>query len=301
MPRTMSTKTNQTFEISLLIKPDASQLVDLLKTVLLSLGVPLSAIVEQVGVKRDTYRLAVYFPSKEKAGAFTRQIRCLKLSDVTIQSKVLYRKDWQDRWKENIRPFRLTKNFDVVPAWNKKGYQKNRRIPLYINTTMAFGTGLHETTRFMAQLIDESRDQFDSFLDIGTGTGLLSLVAYRCGARDVCAIDIDPESIRVAHRNVEANGYRLPDARVVDFKKFKSKKYFDFVAANLVTHDLIAMRRKITSRVKPGKYLAVSGISLPNLRKLRKAFRDMPLRCCRVLKGKEWAAVLYQRTPAKGK
>lgn len=293
----MKTNTEKTFEVSLLIKPGADQLLELLKTILLSLGVPLSAIVEQV--KGKAVRLAVYLPSQDKANIFIQQVRSLKLRGVLIRSKILRQEDWQDRWKNNIRPFRLTDHFDVVPVWNKKGYRKNKRIPLYIDTTMAFGTGLHETTRFMAQLIDGCRNRFDTFLDIGTGTGLLSLVAYQCGAKDICAIDIDPESIRVAHLNMAANGYRLPNARVADFKKIALKKSFDFVAANLVTHDLIAMRRKITACIKPGKFLAVSGISLPNLPKLRREFRDLPLLCRRVIKGKQWAAVLYQSSVSR--
>lgn len=282
------------FEVSLQAKSDAYEVRELLKEIFISLNVAPVQVVERV--QRKISWLSVYLSSREKSDSFVKQIRGLKLKDIAVKCKALRQKDWQERWKENIRPFRLTNNFDVVPVWCKKAYRKNKRTPLYIDTTMAFGTGLHETTRFMARLIDEYRGQFDNFLDVGTGTGLLALIAYECGAGQVYALDIDKESIRVAKKNLQVNGYLLDNTRIGDFATCKLNKRFDFVAANLVTHDLIALRRKIVASVNPGKFLAISGISLNNLRKLQQKFRPLPLRCLRVVKGKEWAALLYQRT-----
>ena len=284
-----------TFEVSLQARSPSREVGEFLKEVLLSLNIPPTQMVEQV--KGDVCRLSVYFPVREDASLLAQQVRGLNLKNVSIIFKILKQADWQNRWKKNIRPFQLTRHFDVVPGWCRRVYRKNKRTPLYIDTTMAFGTGLHETTRFMAQLIDEWRDRFNSFLDVGTGTGLLALVAYHCGADEVYVVDIDKESIRVAKKNLSANGYRFDKALVSDFGADPQlNKRFDFVAANLMTHDLIRLRHKLVAITNPGKFLAVSGISLSNLNKLQQEFRGLPLRCLRIIKGKQWAALLYQRT-----
>ena len=81
----------------------------------------------------------------------------------------------------------------------------------------------------------------------------------------------------------------------MDFSKFNCREY-DFVAANLISQDLMTMGRKLVACTKPGKFLAVSGISLDNLKKVKDVFQTFPLRCVRVLKGKDWAAILYRRS-----
>ncbi|OGX31215.1 MAG: hypothetical protein A2787_01775 [Omnitrophica WOR_2 bacterium RIFCSPHIGHO2_01_FULL_48_9] len=80
---------------------------------------------------------------------------------------------------------------------------------------------------------------------------------------------------------------------------WKTNQQFDFVAANLISDDLIRLKKKIFSLVKPGQYLALSGISLENFSKVKKAFAALPLRCVQIRQGSRWAAVLYQRTQRK--
>jgi ribosomal protein L11 methylase PrmA len=81
----------------------------------------------------------------------------------------------------------------------------------------------------------------------------------------------------------------------VDFARWRTTTRYDFVAANLVTHDLLMFGPKLTTMVNPGKFLAMSGISLKNLSKIKRSFRQQPLRLLKTASGKEWAALLYQR------
>ncbi len=94
---------------------------------------------------------------------------------------------------------------------------------------------------------------------------------------------------------MKRNQARFAECVVDNFKEWKRKDRFDFVAANLHTADLIAMHKKLLRSVRPGKYLAVSGIALDNLTKLRAVFDHPSLRCLRVLRGRQWAALLYRR------
>jgi len=163
-----------------------------------------------------------------------------------------------------------------------------------MDTLLSFGTGLHETTQFMAQFIEDQNGKFKSFLDIGTGTGILALVALKYGAGDVLGIDIGPLSVQAARDNMKVNQLNFK-VQKADIKKYCSKKMYDFVAANLITEDLIEHSRKIVSFVKKDGLLAVSGISLENLDRLRKAFSSLPLKCLKISKGKQWSGLLFQK------
>lgn len=238
--------------------------------------------------------VSVFFTSQKQAHWFHHQVLNAGLKKITVKLRSLESKDWQEKWKEDFRPFQLTRKVDVAPVWHKRSYRSPRRV-IYIDTVLAFGTGLHETTRFVGRLIERTAGQFSSFLDVGTGTGILSILAYVYGAKIVWAVDIDKNCLAVAKTNLSANGFEFDTMKAVDVAEFKPGRRFDFVAANLISRDLIKLRRKLYALVAPGKYLAMSGISHENFKPLAKAFRQLPLKCLQVHKGRKWVAVLYQR------
>ncbi len=289
----LSTKQPGVVELSLRAGSSTPGTSDILRQVLLSVGVPNEQIIEN---REDGVTwVSTYFRSPRAARRCQNLIAVLPLKNVKLRKRNILRTHWEGKWKLDFNPFALTRRIDIVPLWRKKDYRPGRRQPVYIDTIAAFGTGLHETTRFMAQIIEENRGRFASFLDIGTGTGILSLVALKSGGKDIVAIDIDRYSVRVARSNMNVNRVRFQALKAIDLLKLSSRQKFDFVAANLITYELIRMRRKIVSLVKPGGRLAVSGVSLENLPRLRKAFVRLPLRCVKVKRGKEWVAVLFQR------
>jgi len=219
----------------------------------------------------------------------------LGFEGVKVHQRRLLPKDWLTLWKSQWKPAPLTKKLDVVPVWYKNKYKPRHGCDyILMDTLLSFGTGLHETTQFMAQFVEEAQGKFKSFLDIGTGTGILALVALKYGAQDVVGIDIGQLSVQAARDNMKANNLYFKVLRA-DIKKYPSKRTYDFVAANLITEDLIENAQKIISLVKEGGLLAVSGISLDNLSKLRKAFSLLPLKCFKIAKGKQWSGLLFQR------
>ena len=120
----------------------------------------------------------------------------------------------------------MTKKLDVVPVWYQDKYKPRPGCDyILMDTLLSFGTGLHETTRFMAQFIENKKGGFKSFLDIGTGTGILALVALKYGARDVVGIDIGQLSVEAARDNMKANQLFFKALRA-DIKKYRSKEDF---------------------------------------------------------------------------
>lgn len=307
-------KDKTTFELSVKIASDHAGAVEILRDVLTGMGLDRDKIIELRQKKKSL--LCFYFPSRLKAEALKERLKMIPLKGISVSIKPLLPKDWRDRWKTDFKPFRLTEHLDVIPSWLKDKGPVSRRQTVYIDTSLAFGTGLHETTRFMASFIEQCRGQFKSFLDVGTGTGILLIVALHGGASRARGIDVSPQSIKAARFNLRTNGYfagreiASPDTfdacgrrkgiavslKAVDFEKLNEKTTYDFIAANLITHDLIHMGKKIISLVKPGCYLAVSGISLENYPLFRKTFDQFPLKRLRIEKGKSWVGVLYKKT-----
>jgi ribosomal protein L11 methyltransferase len=266
---------------------------EILRNVLVSLDIdPTRVVLES---RKDAQALSVYLDSALEADRLTAKLRRLKLRGVRISVKKRLAVDWAERWKEGWKPFPLTRRFCVIPLWQKSRVCPGGKEPIFLDTTNAFGTGLHETTRFSSQLIDQLAGRFTSFLDVGTGSGILAIVAGKLGVRDITAIDIDPEAVKVARENLKAN--RLPRVQVLaaDIGNFSPQRTFGLVAANLVTWDLVAFRNKILPLVVPGGHLIVSGISLKNLPFFREHFRTTELQTRKLKKGKEWAAFLFRK------
>ena len=265
---------------------------ELLLIVLGSRGIPTEEIIQETGVKGE--KLYFYVKTKRKCNLVLSKFRKLKLKHVRIKSSALANKDWQDKWKKYYKPFKINKNITIVPhgmSQNKKWDEKT----IFLDVGMAFGSGMHSTTKFMSELIELKLGEFNSFFDVGTGTGILTMIASRFGVQDLWAIDIDVESIINAKKNFILNKVHVGLIEKVDLKKFKEKKKFDFIAANLRTDVLIGMRRKILSYVKNGKYLAVSGVSMPNYKSFRKNFDGRDIKCLRIKKDKQWCALLYKK------
>ncbi len=272
---------------------DTPFVANLLQELLINVCIPLT----EITFHQEDGRIAVgtYFSALRMAERLRRKIQAAQLKGIKVKIRTLLRTHWRDAWKRDFKPFRFTKSIDVVPAWQRKKYRVKRQKVILIDTATAFGTGLHETTRFMAELIERSGGRFGKFLDIGTGTGILSFVAAHHGARELWAIDIDPLCVPVARANAKLNGVRFKYLEAVGLNDFRSSQPFDYVAANLISQELIKHKRHLIRLVAKGQFLALSGISLDNLGKVRRAFAGSSLRCLRICRGKQWAALLYAR------
>ncbi len=243
--------------------------------------------------EKKLWSLKVFSEDKKLIEALKRKIKLLKLSKIKVSGKTLKPNQWLTKWKTNWKPLSLTKKIDVIPAWYKDRYKTKKQV-IVLDTLMSFGTGMHETTRLVAQFIESNRTRIGSFLDIGTGTGILAIAALKLGATDVTAMDISPLSVEAAQSNFKVNKLK---AKIIlsDIDHLPSKQKFDMVAANLITDDLLKFKKKILNLVNPGGLLIVSGISLSNLSRLKKGFVDSNLILSQIRLGKEWAAICYEK------
>lgn len=281
------------YELRCLLDSDAKGQVEILRNFLASCGVKPQDVVsfERGGL----FRVCVYFDDRVKAEKLQRKINQHLGARIRFHVKKIKNENWKTKFSKNFSIFALTRHFDVVPSWKLRQYKKRQRTPIILESINAFGTGLHETTSFMALLIEQLKGKFSTFLDIGTGTGLLAMIALKCGAKEIRAVDIDKDAVVAAKQNFRINGYSDKNIITADIEKYKAKRKFDFVAANLITRDLIKYKIKIISFVAKNGFLAISGILQENYPEIQKAFRLKRLKCIKVKRGEQWVAVLYKR------
>lgn len=281
------------FAITLSFKSKRHGQIELLRFVLTQSGIAEEEIVEEY--RKGSQRLSFFTSSSRRARQLKRLIRSLRIPGLVFSCRALKDSDWKTRWKKYYRPFNITRDIRIVPR--PFSSRKPRRDPrdVYIDTTFAFGTGLHPTTRMMARLIAAKRGDFRSFLDAGTGSGILSLVAHRSGAIGIWAIDPDPQAIKTALDNFRNNGMKAGYVRAVGLERIPRRRRFDFVAANLLTEDLLRLKSRLISMTRPGKYLAVSGIYETNYPHFLRRFADKALCCERVLHTGHWFALLFRK------
>ena len=229
----------------------------------------------------------------------------LKLGSGKISVKRLPRENWAESWKKHFKPFEVGDALLVKPSWSKRRERRGQQV-IVLDPGLSFGTGHHATTGFclreLARLARgrvgaprrpdaSARRPYLSFLDIGTGSGILAIAAAKLGYAPVHAFDFDPESVRVATANAKHNrasvGLRL---RQQDLTKLplRSAVKFDFVCANLISTLLIAERRRIANRLKPNGVLVLAGILKQEFAEVRRAYEKIGLQAVASKCEKEW-------------
>jgi ribosomal protein L11 methyltransferase len=168
---------------------------------------------------------------------------------------------WRDAWKEHFAPFALTPHVTVVPPWSPRPEAAPGTMLLELEPGRAFGTGLHATTSLVAEILDASRDALAGceVLDVGTGSGILALVALLHGAARAVAIDNDADVIEVVHENAARNG--LGD-RVEAYAGTVEAvtRTFPWVLANIEARILRPLAGELRRVLAPGGTLVLSGI-----------------------------------------
>lgn len=189
---------------------------------------------------------------------------------------------WRDAWKEHYRPFTIARTSDgraviVRPPWETYDAKRGELV-LELEPGRAFGTGLHETTRLVAQALATHASELAgvTLLDVGCGSGVLALIALTLGADRSVAVDIDDESILVARENSERNSLsdRL-DASTTELENVTA--ICPVVVANIETRVLIPMAAELARHVEPGGLLLLSGILVPQKDEVRAAYPEFDL------------------------
>lgn len=218
----------------------------------------------------------------------------LSLGPARIRMEHIRRENWAESWKRHFKPLEIGDTLLVKPSWSKRRPKRGQSVVI-LDPGLSFGTGQHATTWFCLQELARLRQagQPQSFLDIGTGSGILAIAAAKLGYHPVEAFDFDPESVRVARANARRNrvGTKL-DIFAQDLTRLpiRAAKKFDVVCANLISTLLIAERCRIISRLKPGGLLLLAGILSREFAEVRRVFEGGGLAFVRSRRQREWTS-----------
>ncbi len=209
----------------------------------------------------NRFDLNVYF-GEHPGDGFVQDLKS-EFPEIELEVHREPNQDWMENWKKGFEPFLFVEPFWIVPSWREA--PKEAKEVLFVDPGMAFGTGTHETTKLCARQIVESWPKVvaqtgsnPSVLDVGTGTGILSLIAYRLGAGHVMAIDNDPEARRVARENLRLNGaenINVPEEQLEDLRG-----QYDLIIVNIIDGVLLKLKADLLKILKPGGALVLSGI-----------------------------------------
>lgn len=222
-------------------------------------------LIDEELLQKDRTRATVHvYISPEAAPAealvFLEE-RCRAVGiDAEIARSPISEEDWANEWKQFFKPLETGEKLAVCPTWEHYENRDGRTV-LKIDPGMAFGTGGHATTRLCLETLEEFITPETELLDLGCGSGILSIASLLLGAKNAVGVDIDPLAVKTALENGELNGLTPPRYTILEGNLTdKVHGKFDVVAANIVADVIIFFCPQVKSYMKPSAVFVTSGI-----------------------------------------
>ncbi len=237
--------------------------------------------------------VSVYIPAEKSytdaLEFIMERIEAEKL-ETTVEVYGVDEEDWANSWKQYYKPLHIGGRIVVVPAWEK--YEPvGDEIVVTMDPGMAFGTGSHETTRLVIELLQKYVKDGDAMLDVGTGSGILAICASKLGAGFCEAYDIDPMAVRVATENVAGAGITNIKCAQSNLLAGIKEKKFDVICANIVADIILRMLPDIGKYMHEKTVLLASGIITERRDEILDALDGNGLAAVEVLEDNGWCAI----------
>ncbi len=188
------------------------------------------------------------------------------LGTLTLEQKLLPQTNWEESWKDNYPPQPVGKNLIVLPYWNSEATEG--RIPVILDPGLTFGTGAHPSTQMVMEFLEEQLRPGMRVIDLGSGSGILSIAALRLGAESAIGVDIDPKAEDIARENAGYNGFggdrfTACTGNVTEdtaLMEALTRDGYDIVLVNIVADVIIGLAPVLSRFLKPGGIVLCSGI-----------------------------------------
>jgi ribosomal protein L11 methyltransferase len=213
-----------------------------------------------------------------------------------LSTRTLREEDWANAWKEYFFVHRVGKHTVIVPSWRESDYvRRPGDLVLLLDPGMAFGTGLHPTTRLCLRAVEEFVQPGARVLDVGAGSGILSIASARKGAASVEAVEIDPVAASVCAQNVERN--RVGDIVGVRTGSLEERtdQPVDLILANITIATLLELHQNLAEHLRPGGLAVLSGVLAERADELRDALTGAGWQHVRTDQEQDWVALIVQR------
>ena len=242
-------------------------------------------------------------PVLEKVRAVLEEVRgYMDIGEGTITESQTEDKDWINTWKEYFHQFYVD-DILIVPSWEEVKEEDKDKMILHIDPGTAFGTGMHETTQLVIRQLKKFVTKDTQMLDVGTGSGILGIVALKLGAAHVVGTDLDPCAIPAVADNKEANDIKdetfdMLIGNIIDDKEVQDTvgyEKYDIVTANILADVLVPLTPVIVNQMKKGAYYITSGILDVKEEVVIKAVKDAGLQLVEVTHQGEWVSVTARK------
>lgn len=264
-----------------------------------------------MGLKNCETTVTVYLPENgqglEYLEAVKQELRSLKARDTSgnfgrleYELKNVKEEDWANNWKQYFKPLTVGEKLLIKPSWEKVPENETRRI-LEIDPASSFGTGQHNTTQLCLELIEKYISDGDTLLDLGCGSGILSIAAVLLGASTVKAVDIDQNSVKIARENAEKNNipreiYSAYCGNIIEDKNLVHQlgTGYQVVCANIVADVLIAMSSSFRGFLAENGILIVSGIIDSRKDEVLSTIKDQGFDLVEIREKEDWVAAAFR-------
>ncbi len=211
--------------------------------------------------------------------------------------------DYEESWKDSYPPQPIGKSLIVLPYW--RSGEQGSRIPVILDPGLTFGTGAHPSTQMVMEAMEERVQPGWRCLDLGSGSGILSIAALRLGANTALGIDIDPKAEDIARENAAYNGFTAPDftARTGNVTADRglmeelAKERYDLVLVNIVADVIIGLAPILPNFLSERTQLICSGILATRLSDVTAALERSGIRITGIREKEDWRCITAERTP----
>ena len=221
---------------------------------------------------------------------------------LSMTEKLLPDTDWSESWKESYPPQEVGRDLVVLPYWLADGYEGSRK-QVILDPGLTFGTGAHPSTQMVMETMEETLVPGTRCLDLGSGSGILSITALRLGAREALGVDIDPKAEDIARENAAYNGFSAPaftalTGNVTADKALMerlSQKEYGLVLVNIVADVIIGLSPVLPEFLGEDTVLICSGILDVRLPEVLEALQQAGLTVTGIREKEEWRCVTARR------
>ena len=226
----------------------------------------------------------------------------MDIGEATIEESQTEDKDWINNWKQYFHQFYVD-DILIVPSWEEVKAEDKDKMILHIDPGTAFGTGMHETTQLVIRQLKKYVTPDTEMLDVGTGSGILGIVALKLGAKHVLGTDLDPCAVPAVAENKEANqivdeAFDMVIGNIIDDKAIQNQagyEKYDIVTANILADVLIPLTPVIVNQMKKGAYYITSGILDVKEEVVVEAVKAAGLTVVEVTHQGEWVSVTARK------
>ena len=226
----------------------------------------------------------------------------LDLGECTITESETEDKDGINNWKQYFKQFYVD-DILIIPSWEEVKPEDRDKMIIHIDPGTAFGTGMHETTQLCIRQLKKYVTKDTELLDVGTGSGILSIIALKLGARHAVGTDLDPCAVPAVEENKEVNGipveaFDMMIGNIIDDKEVQDKvgyEKYDIVTANILADVLVPLTPVIVHQMKPGAVYITSGILDVKEEVVKEAVVAAGLEVVEVTHQGEWVSVTARK------